>query len=170
MKKNARYVGGSGTGVELTLPLTDNQQRRVTVAPGEALREDFGGVRVDPDFIERLLETDQWELVGDPPANVFGTGGLDLSPQEKDDIAQAITDGEIGSDDELARFVADASIQHILDDIDGDRVYAKRALAAELARGDNPRRGLIDGLTKVITAEPDNTAADAANDAKGGPS
>lgn len=60
MKKNARYEGGSGTGVDLLVPLEDGQQRRVHVDQGQELPADFAGVAVDPEFVDRLLETDDW--------------------------------------------------------------------------------------------------------------
>ena len=63
MKNNARYTGGSGTGVDLIVPLVDGQQRRVHIAQGEPLPENFGGVAIDPEFLERLLETPDWDAV-----------------------------------------------------------------------------------------------------------
>lgn len=71
MKQNARYKGGSGTGVDLIVPLVDGQQRPVHVDPGQALPETIGegdfAVAVAPDFVERLLEqSSEWEPVAPP--------------------------------------------------------------------------------------------------------
>lgn len=87
----------------------------------------------------------------EPDQPTADAGGLDLSPDEKLEIAQAVERGDIANDQELAEFVASTSIDEIVQDVGTDRVYAKRALAAELARGDHARRGLVDALTKVIT-------------------
>ncbi|MDP2712308.1 MAG: hypothetical protein Q8O56_13910 [Solirubrobacteraceae bacterium] len=54
--QNARYRGGSGTGVDLTVRLADGQLRLRHLEQGEALPTEIGGVPVDPEYITRLLE------------------------------------------------------------------------------------------------------------------
>lgn len=148
MKKNARYVGGSGTGVELTIPLTDNQQRRVTVAPGEALREDFGGVRVAPDFIVGLLETDDWE-----PATLAAGRA-----EQQTDTDQA----------ELDKAAAAAAAEH-----NAAAEKAERAAAAATQKAQEHRAAgeqAAAAAVAVAQAEQQIRAAQKILDAKGGTS
>jgi len=98
MKRNARYKGGSGTGVDLTVLLADGQQRPRHVDPGEALPTEIGGVPVDPDFVERLLEQEsEWELaVDETPAQRKEREQLER------DVAEQEAAGEAAAADHLA--------------------------------------------------------------------
>ncbi len=58
--KQAQYAGGSGTGVDLTVRLADGQQRPRHVDQGESLPDEIGGVPLDPEFIDGLLEQADW--------------------------------------------------------------------------------------------------------------
>lgn len=100
------------------------------------------------------LETDA-DTLDEPPAPAPADVSLDLTPDERLQVAQAVERGDILTDAELDEFVASTSIDEIVRDVDTDSVYAKRALAAELARGDAARRGLVDALTKIIVTTPE---------------
>lgn len=144
MNTNARYKGGSGTGVDLTVLLADGQQRPHHVDPDETLPEQIGGVPVDPEFIAGLLEQESaWELVGpapDPPAPV-----VVLTADESVEVDAAIAAGDILTDDALAAWVTGTTIPALLEEIADDALFAKRVLIAELDR-DNPRETLISAL------------------------
>ncbi len=145
MNTNARYKGGSGTGVDLTVLLADGQQRPRHVDPGEVLPETIGDIPVYPAFIAGLLEQNsEWELVGpapEPPAPA-----VVLTDEERVEVDAAIADGDIPSDEELAAWVAENTIPDLLKKIGDDApLLAKRVLIAELAR-DTPRETLISAL------------------------
>lgn len=59
--RTARYTGPSGTGVDLTIRLQDGQERLVHVPHGEALPAELGGVSLDENFLNTLLQQDGWD-------------------------------------------------------------------------------------------------------------
>lgn len=63
MKHNARYKGGSGTGVDLLLLLADGQHKPRHIDQGEALPTEVGAIPVDPGFVANLLEQADWEPI-----------------------------------------------------------------------------------------------------------
>lgn len=83
MKKNARYKGGSGTGVDLVVLLADGQQKPRHVDQGEALPDSIGGVELDPEFIDRLLEQEsEWEPTQAEPAAALAEPAGDKAKTE----------------------------------------------------------------------------------------
>jgi hypothetical protein len=56
MSKRARYIGGSGTGVTLQVPLADGQTRPVHVEPNHLLPEEIDGQKVPAAFRDSLLD------------------------------------------------------------------------------------------------------------------
>lgn len=59
--KRARYDGPSGTGVEIDVELSDGQTiRSVHVGRGQQLPAELNGVKVAPEFLDGLLEQEDW--------------------------------------------------------------------------------------------------------------
>lgn len=56
MSKTVHYVGPSGEGVELVVPLKDGSNTGITVKHGEAVPTKVGNLDVDPKFFDTLLE------------------------------------------------------------------------------------------------------------------
>jgi len=95
MKQNARYEGGSGTGVDLTVLLVDGQQRPRHVDQGEALPTEIADAAVDPEFVERLLEQGDWQPT-DPHAYYEAMTVDELTPLAADlEIEGTGADGNI---------------------------------------------------------------------------
>lgn len=67
MSDKARYIGGSQSGVDITVPLDNGEDRVITIPQGGELPTEIDGVKVPAGFRDLLLEQkDNWTRVKRP--------------------------------------------------------------------------------------------------------
>jgi hypothetical protein len=111
-EKRAVYIGPSGTGVDLAVPLANGEIRNVHVDHGDQLPTEIDGVAVPASFRDGLLEQeDNWSptrraggaargpTVADLKAQAKALGIPVPSKAKKDDIAALIAAHGSGEDD-----------------------------------------------------------------------
>ncbi len=164
-----RYWGNSGTGVEVDVTLADGQQRHVHVDRADATREDavlvlptaFGDenpIAVSLGTLAGLSASSDWSTAksaDEHEAMILAAereaAAAAFTAAEEVAVAEDVADGTILDDEQLAAWVAGASVADLLEAVGDDVVLAKRVLLAEQARADDARKGLTGSLLKLTT-------------------
>lgn len=90
---------------------------------------------------------------------------VELTEDERAQVDADIAADKLVSDADLAEYVATTSVADLAKEVGTDTILAKRIYAAEIAEGGKNRKGLIEGLAKLI--DPDAPAEKPSKPSKG---